>query len=243
MLKQVYGSYLETKYEWMNEESCRQQTCPLTIHFFNIWTVSSDVSIQRRHGQPLSVHLWAYCIIHPTHDVNDLMCERWCGFFYVPQEQDTCKCSGTRPTVFRPYPRRLESLTVCICHYKGSTFFSSQLFKDRECWSGRGLNLWPPAQQTGPLPNINTCGYFLTCPFPYINIIFLIYLYCYRFALVWFSFQATAYSNESFSSKKSFMKKQAERQKNENKLYAPNTHIKVSYYLLIWFLGIDSCLI
>ena len=109
MLKQVYGSYLETKYEWMNEESCRkqscrQQTCPLTIHFFNIWTVSSDVSIQRRHGQPLSVHLWAYCIIRPTHDVNDLMCERWCGFFYVPQEQDTCKCSGTRPTVFRPYP-------------------------------------------------------------------------------------------------------------------------------------------
>ena len=171
----------------MNKESCRQQTCPLTIHFFNIWTVSSDVSIQRRHGQPLSVHLWAYYIIHPAHDVNDLMCERWCGFFYVPQEQDTCKCCGTRPTVFRPYPRRLQSLTVCRCHYKGSTFFSSQLFKDRECWSGRGLNLWPPAQQTGPLPNINTCGYFLTCPFPYINIIFFIYLYCYRFALVsWF---------------------------------------------------------
>ena len=39
------------------------------------------------------------------------------------------------------------------------------------------------------------------------------------------------------------MKKQAERQKNENKLYAPNTHIKVSYYLLIWYLGIDSFLI
>ena len=28
------------------------------------------------------------------------------------------------PTVFRPYPRRLESLTICRCHYKGSTFFS-----------------------------------------------------------------------------------------------------------------------
>ena len=27
-------------------------------------------------------------------------------------------------TVFRPYPRRLESLTVCRCHYEGSTFFS-----------------------------------------------------------------------------------------------------------------------
>ena len=26
---------------------------------------------------------------------------------------------------------------------------SSQLFKDRVCWSGRGLNLQPAAQQTG----------------------------------------------------------------------------------------------
>ena len=30
----------------------------------------------------------------------------------------------TGPTGFRPYPRRLESLTICRCHYKGSTFFS-----------------------------------------------------------------------------------------------------------------------
>ena len=28
------------------------------------------------------------------------------------------------PTVFCPYPRRLKSLTVCRCRYKGSTFFS-----------------------------------------------------------------------------------------------------------------------
>ena len=42
--------------EWMNEESWMrgQQTCPLTIHF-NMWTVSSDVSRQRRHWQPLLV--------------------------------------------------------------------------------------------------------------------------------------------------------------------------------------------
>ena len=62
---------------WMNEESWMkgQQTYPLTIHF-NMWTVSSDVSIQRRHWQPLSVHLWAYCT-HPTHDVNDMICEDW----------------------------------------------------------------------------------------------------------------------------------------------------------------------
>ena len=56
------------------------------IHF-NMWTVSSDVSTQRRHWQPLSVHLWAYCT-HPTHDVNDVMSEGW------PQHR------GLRPLLF-----------------------------------------------------------------------------------------------------------------------------------------------
>ena len=48
----------------------------------------------------------------------------------------------TRHTVFRPYPRRLESLTIYRCHYKGSTFLSV-IFKDPEYWSGRGLNARP----------------------------------------------------------------------------------------------------
>ena len=66
--------------EWKNEESCmrEQRTCTPTI-YFNMWTVSSDVSIQRRHWQPLSVHLWSYCT-HPAHDVNDVndvKCEGW----------------------------------------------------------------------------------------------------------------------------------------------------------------------
>ena len=54
---------------------------------FNMWTVSSDVSLQRRHWQPLSVHLCAYST-RPTHDVNDVMCEGW------PQHR------GLRPLLF-----------------------------------------------------------------------------------------------------------------------------------------------
>ena len=35
-----------------------------------------------------------------------------------------CKCCETGTTVFCPFPKRLEMLTICRCHYKGSTFFS-----------------------------------------------------------------------------------------------------------------------
>ena len=34
----------------------------------------------------------------------------------------------TGPPAYRPYPRRLESLTICGCNYKGSTF-SSVIYK------------------------------------------------------------------------------------------------------------------
>ena len=74
--------------KWMNKVSWMrgQQTCPLTI-YFNMWTVHSDVSKQRRHWKPLSVHLWAYCT-QPAHDVNDVMCVGW------PQYR------GLRPLLF-----------------------------------------------------------------------------------------------------------------------------------------------
>ena len=103
---------------------------PYTI-YINIWTVSK----QRHHWQLLLVHLWDYCT-HPTYThVNNVM---WCvkvehttrvniytlGNFYVQQEPGKCKCCETWLTVFCPRPRRQESLTVCRCHFKHSSFFS-----------------------------------------------------------------------------------------------------------------------
>ena len=45
-------------------------------------------------------------------------------FLLRPTRTNQWKSYETGPTVFRPYPRRLESQTICRCHYKGSTFFS-----------------------------------------------------------------------------------------------------------------------
>ena len=57
----------------------------------------------------------------------------------------------TGPTVFRPYPRRLESLTA-FANVITKAALSSQLFKDPKRWPGRGLNPRPRARQTGALP-------------------------------------------------------------------------------------------
>ena len=53
------------------------------------------------------------------------------------------KVCETGPPVYRPYPRRLESLIICRCHYKDSTF-SSVIFKT--------LSVGPARIRTRDLP-------------------------------------------------------------------------------------------
>ena len=72
----------------------------------------------------------------------------------------TCaRACETGPTVYHPYPRRLESQTVLQMLLQ--TALSPQLFKDPEFWSCWGLNLRPPAQPTGAYP-IELTGWRLT---------------------------------------------------------------------------------
>ena len=66
-------------------------------------------------------------INHPAHErlyTPPTLYEQQCGFFYVPQESEQWKSCDTGPLVSRPYSRRLECLTICWCHNKGSTFSS-----------------------------------------------------------------------------------------------------------------------
>ena len=54
-------------------------------------------------------------------------------------------------TVYCPYRRRPESLTVLHMSFERQDF-RAQFFKDPECWSGRALNQRPPTRHTGAYP-------------------------------------------------------------------------------------------
>ena len=135
----------------------RTSDVPSLQYIFIMWTVSSDVSIQRRHWQPLSVHLWSYCT-HPTHDVNDVKCEGWphhrgLRLLLFSNSGVGSFTSHKNQIVLSEKTRKSNRLQVSL---KRQHFLLSYLktlrLPDPECWSGRGSNPWPSAQQTGALP-------------------------------------------------------------------------------------------
>ena len=74
------------------------------------------------------------------------------GFFNVPHNYQHSRNCETGPPVYRPFPRRLESLTLCRWNYKGSTFLLSY-FKTLSFGPVGVLNSRPPTSQPGAQPS------------------------------------------------------------------------------------------
>ena len=74
------------------------------------------------------------------------------GFFNVPQNYQHSRNCETGPPVYRPFPRRLESLTLCRWNNKGSTFLLSY-FKTLTVGPVGVSNSRPPTSQPGAQPS------------------------------------------------------------------------------------------
>ena len=113
----------------------RGQTCGSSLDCFLRWAWTSGY--QGRRWQPLSVHLWAHWTLQPmmNDDVSDkdkpkprelrpLLFSNSVWVIKRPTELYVNEVYETGPTDYCPHPRRLESPTICRCHYKDSTFSS-----------------------------------------------------------------------------------------------------------------------
>ena len=84
------------------------------VQFTNNEGVSDDAPIHECESE----------IDHNTGHYVPYFLRRVCGFLTSHRFITCARACETGLTVYRRYPRRLESQTICRCHYKGSTLSS-----------------------------------------------------------------------------------------------------------------------
>ena len=118
-----------------------KQKSPPWIFFWN-YTLRSNPPIPGKDTTTLPAGVYA------PHSFRTVV---W--VMYIPLEPAKWKsCEMGSTGFFYSNPRILESLTICRCHYKDSTFFSVILIKKEKWSSGLGLNPRCPAKLTCALP-------------------------------------------------------------------------------------------
>ena len=121
---------------------------------------------------------------------------RVCGFFNVPQiflsHVQGLVRRGPRFIVLIREDQKVKPLADVFT----KAALSLQLFKDPECWSGRGLNPRPPVQQTDAYPFELTgrrLVYHLCIKHSCLNLAFDLHCQVYNSIITWENFEITFY--------------------------------------------------
>ena len=99
----------------------------------NMWIWSNAPYIYRTYHRSLMAvynsfsSIWMWKSDHNTGNYVPYSCEQCVGSLTSHKVIMNKGCE-TGPTIYRPYTRRLDSLTICRYYYKGSTI-SSVIFK------------------------------------------------------------------------------------------------------------------
>ena len=107
---------------------------------------------QQDFKMPHLTHSPFTCLRQAQHRDHPTLIRIVRGFFNIPQNYQHSRNCETGPPAYHPYPRRLESLTICRWNYKGSTFLLSYL-KTLSVGPVGVSNSRPPASQPGAQPS------------------------------------------------------------------------------------------